>query len=238
MSVGLYLRSLLAFALLAPASTRSEPTVNLRIDIRSLWSLERLSSGAIETSADAADYARKAAAACGVSDPAVVPNALESRLATAEFEASKDSSKLVSDDHIAQAFNLMSDEFRVGDPTRLTGEGVSHYRSTLSAFWPHLFGSKSAKGSRPVGAVVTLYMLTFYGGMTGGFKKVGGPAGFGITDAEPDHPVPGTGKTSNLIALEYQRAAAKYFAEQSPEEIRSFLDRLAGTLALPAGGSK
>jgi hypothetical protein len=238
MGVGLYLRSLLALALLAAAPARWEPTANLRIDIRSLWALEKLSSGAIETSADAADYVRKAAAVSGVTDPAAVPNALESRLATAELEAVKGPSKLVSDDRVADAFNLISNEFRVADPTRLTGEGVSHYRRSMSAIWPHLFSTGSANGSRPVGAVVTLYMLTFYGGMTGGLKKVGGPGGFGITDAEPDHPVPGTGKTSNLIALEYQRAAAKYFAEQSPEEIRSFLDRLAGTLALPAGGSK
>jgi hypothetical protein len=238
MRVDLYLRPLLAFALLVPASTRSEPTANLRIDIRSLWSLERLSSGAIETPGDAADYVRKAAAACGAADRAAVPDALESQLATAELEAAKDSSKLVSDDRIAQAFNFMSDEFRVADPTRLTGEGVLHYRSTMSAFWPHLFGAKSAKGSRPVGAVVTLYLLTFYGGMTGGFKKVGGPGGFGITDAEPDHPVPGTGKTSNLIAQEYQNAAAEYFAQRSPQQIRSFLAQLAGILALPAGDSK
>jgi hypothetical protein len=162
-----------------------------------------------------------------------MPDALESRLAAAELEAAKDSSKLVSDNRIAEAFNFMSDEFRVQDPTRLTGEGVSHYRSTLSAFWPRLFGANSVKGSRPVGAAVTLYLLTFYGGMTGGFKKVGGPGGFGITDAEPDHPVPGTGKTSNLIALEYQNAAAAYFAERSPQQIRSFLERLAGILGLP-----
>ena len=233
MHLRLYCQSFLLFVLLAPAPMQSEPTVNLRIDIRSLWSLERLSSGAIETSGGATDYVRKAAAACGVTDPAAVSDALESRLATAELVAAKDSTELVPDERIADAFNFISDEFRVADPTRLTGESISHYRRAMSAFWPHLFGAKSANGSRPVGAVVTLYMLTFYGGMTGGFKKVGGPGGFGITDAEPDHPVLGTGKTSNLIAQEYQSAAAAYFAERSPQQIRSFLNRLAAILALP-----
>jgi hypothetical protein len=228
-------RLLLVLALLAPSPTRSEPRPNLRIDIRSISSLERLSSGAIESSGDAASYVRKTSAACGITDPAAVPDALESRLATAELEAARDSSKLVSDDRIAEAFNFMSDEFRVADPTRLTAESVSHYRASMSAFWPHLFGAKSANGSRPIGAVVTLYMLTFYGGMTGGFKKVGGPGGFGITDAEPDHPVPGTGKTSNLIAIEYQNAAAAYFAERSPQQVHSLFERLAGILALPDG---
>ena len=79
-----------------------------------------------------------------------------------------------------------------------------------------------------------LYMLTYYGGATGGLKKVGGPGGFGITDAEPDHIVPGTGKTSNLIANEYQTASVTYFARRSPQEICAFLDRLAIILALPS----
>ncbi len=231
----LLLHSLAVFALLAPAPMRSEPNLNLRIDIRSLWSLDRLSSGVIENSGDAADYVRKAATACGATDRAAVPDALESRLAAAELEAAKDSSKLVSDNRIAEAFNFMSDEFRVADPTRLKAEGVLHYRTAMSAIWPRLFAVRSGSGSRPVAAVVTLYMLTFYGGMTGGLKKVGGPGGFGITDAEPDHPVPGTGKTSNLIALEYQNAAAAYFAGQSQQKIQSFLERLAGILALPDG---
>jgi hypothetical protein len=144
----------------------------------------------------------------------------------------KDPSKLVSDDQVAEAFNFMSGEFHVSDPTHLTGADVSHYRGVMSAIWPHVFSPKSVSGSRPVGAVVMLYMLINNGGMTEGVKKVGGPSGFAIT-GEPSHTVPGSGKNSNLLAIEYETASATYFGRLSPEEAHSFLDRLAKIMALP-----
>jgi hypothetical protein len=223
---------LVILLLSAHALMRAASGVSLHIDSRSLWPLERLSSGKIGSSGDATVYVRRAADLCGIKDPALVPDGLESRLAAAELDAAEDPSKLVSDEQVAAAFNFMSDEFHVADPTRLTGVDILHYRDVMSAFLPHVFSPKSVSGSRPVGTVVMLYMLVNYGGMTGGWKKVGGPGGFGVTEAEPDHLVPGTGKTSNLIAIEYQTAGATYFSRRSPQEIRIFLDHLAGILAL------
>ncbi len=209
--------------LLAPGTRGSAPGVSLHIDSRSLWPLERLSAGNIDNIGDATVYVTKAATLCGIADPDLLPENLEFRIAKAELDVAKDPSRLMSDEQVAEAFNFMSDEFRVPTPTRLTGADVLHYRGVMSAFLPHVFSPKSVSGNRPVGAVVMLYLLVYSGGMTDGWKKVGGPGGFGVTDADPDHPVPGTGKTSNLIAIEYQTAANAYFLQRSPEEAHVFL---------------
>jgi hypothetical protein len=219
---------------LVPAALAfAAPGVSLQLDSRSLWPLERLSAGKIESLPDATDYVRKAARLCGIADPSLLPGDLESRLAEAELDAAKDPNRLISDEQVAEAFNAMSGEFHVADPIHLTGSDVLRYRDAMSAFLPHLFRPKSLSGNRPVGTVVVLYMLVYHGGMTGGWKRVGGPGGFGVTEAEPDHPVPGIGKTSNLIAIEYQTAAGSYFSQRSPQDVRAFLDRLAATLGLP-----
>jgi len=77
-----------------------------------------------------------------------------------------------------------------------------------------------------------LYMLVYYGGMTDGWKKVGGPNSFAITTAEPSgHP----GVDRNVIARQYQTASATYFQEQRPQEIGLFLDKIAKILTLPDG---
>jgi len=110
--------------------------VSLRIDARSLWKLEALSSSRIEGRDEAADYVRKAAALCGATDPSLVPDGLESRLATAELDTAKDPNKLISDDRVASAFNFMSDQFGVTSPTRLAGADVLQYRSNMSAISP------------------------------------------------------------------------------------------------------
>jgi hypothetical protein len=225
-----YFRTLL---LVTTAFAWAAPGVSLHLDSRSLWPLERLSAAKIEGLPDATAYVRKAASLCGIADLSLLPGDLEPRLAQAELDAAKDPNKLISDQQVAEAFNAMSDEFRVTDPIHLTGSDILRYRDAMSAFLPHLFRPKSLSGNRPIGTVVMLYMLLYHGGMTGGWKRVGGPGGFGVTEADPDHPVPGTGKTSNLIAIEYQTAAGSYFSQRSPQDVRAFLDRLAVTLGLP-----
>lgn len=126
----------------------------------------------------------------------------------------------------------MSDQFGVANPTRLAGADVLQYRGVMAAIFPRVFGPKTIGGSRPVGAVVMLYLLVYYGGMTDGWKKVGGPNSFGISEAEP------TGRPGidrHVIAREYQTASLAYFQKRKPEEVRSFLGRLAKILALPEG---
>ncbi len=223
---------LITLLLLATAISWAASSVSLHVDSRSLWKLEALSSGRIDGQEDATAYVRKAGAICGVAEPALVPDGFESRLAAAELDAAKDPSKLISDDQVARAFNFMSDQFGVANPTRLTGADVLQYRGVMSAIFPHVFSPKTVTGSRPVGAVVMLYMLVSYGGMTEGWKKVGGPNSFGISEAEPiEHP----GIDRNAIAREYQSASLAYFQKKQPEEVRTFLGRLAKIMALPEG---
>jgi hypothetical protein len=230
------LLALCAILFLLTLATRGRTqTVSLHIDSRSLWPLERLSASKIDNIGDATVYVSKAATLCGIAAPDLLPENLESRIAKAELDVAKDPSRLISDDQVAEAFNFMSDEFHVPTPTRLTGADALHYRGVMSAFLPHVFSPKSVSGNRPVGALVMLYMLVYYGGMTEGWKKAGGPGGYGITEADPDHPVPGTGKTSTLIATEYQTAANSYFLQRSPDEAHAFLNRMAKILTLPSG---
>jgi len=134
--------------LLAPALVWGSSGVSLHMDSRSLFKLEVLSSGRIEGPDDATAYVRKAAAICGVADPALVPDGLESRLSAAELDAAKDPSKLISDDQVARAFNFMSDQFGVANPIRLAGTDVLHYRGVMSAIFPHVFSREAVSGSR------------------------------------------------------------------------------------------
>ena len=148
------------------------------------------------------------------------------------MDAARDPNRLVSDAEVAAAFNFMSGEFHVANPTRLTGADVLQYRAVMSAIFPHVFSPKSVRGSRPVGAVVMLYMLVYYGGMTDGWKKVGGPHSFGITEGDP---IGHAGVDRNVVAKEYQAASESYFQKRSAEEFRKFANRLAKILALPGG---
>jgi hypothetical protein len=223
---------LITLLLLGAAVAWGASGVRLHIDPRSLFELEALSSVRVEGPDDAARYVRKAAAICGVADPALVPDGLESRLAAAELDAAKDPSKLISDDQVARAFNFMSDQFGVANPTRLTGADVLQYRGVMSAVFPRVFGPKTVSGSRPVGAIVMLYLLVYYGGMTDGWKKVGGPNSFGISEAEPTEHL---GIDRHAVAIQYQTASFAYFQKRQPEEVRRFLGGLAKIMALPEG---
>jgi hypothetical protein len=210
--------------------------VGLHISFRGLQQLDTLSSGKIESQNDAAAYVRKAAVICGTTDPSLVPGDIESRLVSAEWEASKDPNKLVSDDQVARAFNFMSDEFGVQHPARLTASDILQFRSVQASIFPHVFSPKTVSGSRPVGAIAMLYQLWFNGGVTEGVRRA----------AQLDRP-PGSLKTSqsggwsvidknpNLIGREYQVAGYAYFAQRSPRQISSFLDQVAGIIGLPQG---
>jgi hypothetical protein len=218
--------------LLASTLVSGTSGMGLHIDSRTLFKLEVLSSGRIADQDGATAYVRKATAICGADDPVVLPEGFESRLAAAELNAAKDPAKLISDDQVANAFNFMSDEFGVANPIRLTGVDILHYRGVMSAIFPHVFSPATVSGSRPVGAVVMLYMLVSYGGMTEGWKKVGGPNSFGISEAEP---VERPGIDRSAIAREYQTASMAYFQKRQPEEVRSFFGRLARIMTIPEG---
>jgi hypothetical protein len=226
-----------AVFLLAPmmmwAASGNRP--HLFLSFPALQQLDSLSANRIESLDDAKSYVEKAAALFGVTDPSLMPGDLEPRLAAAELAAAKDPDKLVSDDRVAEAFNFLSDEFRVANPQRLTGADILLYRSVQASIFPHAFSPKSVNGSRPLGALVMLSQLIFNGGVTEGVRNA----------AKLDRP-PGTlkvvqggvaGKSwmpdraPNLIARRYQAASLAYFAHQSTQEILSFLDRLSAMIS-------
>jgi len=207
----------------------------LHISLQSLQELDALSSGKIEGPDDAAAYVRKAAALSGITDPSFVPD-LESRLAAAELEAAKDPNKLVSDERVAEAFNLMSSELQVAHPARVTAADVLQHRSVSASIFPHVFSPKTVSGSRPVGSIVMLYQLWYNGGVTGGVRRAAQldrpPGSLKISQSGGSS---GLDKNPNLIGREYQAAGYAYFAQRSPQQIRSFLDRMADTIGLPEG---
>lgn len=77
--------------LLAPAllATQMEERPHLFLSFRALRKLDALSASRIESSDDATAYVREAAAQFGITDPSLIPDNLESRLATAELDAEK-----------------------------------------------------------------------------------------------------------------------------------------------------
>jgi hypothetical protein len=220
--------------LLFQVTMGSVPSVNAHIDFRSLQQLDYLSSGQIQSLDDAKLYVRKSATLCGIFNSYLVSDHLESRLAADEFDAAKESNKLVSDDQVAQGFNFLSGEFAVAHPVHLLASDILQYRSVMSALFPHVFSAKNINGSRPVAAIVMLYMLVYNGGITEGVKRLG----------EVDHP-PGSLKISptssrlvlgspTLVELEYRAASRAYFERQPPQAVQSLLEQLAGVLSLPA----
>jgi hypothetical protein len=214
--------------------------VGFHISLQTLQQLDTLSSDPIEGLSDARAYVRKAAALCGTTDPSLVPDDLESRFAAAELDVAKDPSKLVSDDQIAEAFNLMSDEFQVPHPAHLTATDILQYRSVRASIFPHIFSPKTVGGSRPFGAIVMLYQLWFNGGDMEGVRKAAqldlAPGSIKISHSGGS--AGGSGGVINnnpnlIFDKEYQRAGYIYFAQRSPQQISSFLNRLAGIIQLP-----
>ncbi len=209
------------------------------MDFNALRQLDIISSGRIETLDDAATYVRKAAALCGMADSAAVPDDFESRLAAAELDAAKDPGKLVLDNQVAEAFNFMSHEFGVTHPARLTAPDILQYRGVMASIFPHIFSPKSVSGSRPIGAIVMLYMLVYNGGITEGVRKAAqldrAPGSMKLPPGRTMGGVWAPDRNPNLISSrEYQMASLTYLARGSRQEIGLFVERLMTILVKPS----
>ena len=223
--------------LFAPVVMWAASGVSLQISFHSLQQIDVLASGGIESLDDAKSYVTKSAELCGITEPALVSDDIESRLAAAEWDAARDPTKLVSDEQVAKAFNYISSELGIKHAAVLTAGDVLQYRSVQAALWPHIFSPKSVGGSRPVGAIVMLYRLWYSGGITGGVRKAADldrpPGSLKVTGG---HIVGHSGiGNSNPLQSEYRTASQTYFARQSQQEKRTFFNRLAGIVALPGG---
>jgi hypothetical protein len=157
-------------------------------------------------------------------------------LVKAELAAAHDPTRLVSDEKVADAFNFLSDEFRVPHPQRLTGIDILQYRVTMAAIYPHVFSPRSAGGVRPVEALILLHQLVFNGGVPEGAKKVAQKdpqPGSRKIDISSGRLIPG--KQTNSIAREYQVSSSSYFGRLTSLKVRSLVDSIAKFTALPAG---
>jgi hypothetical protein len=202
------------------------------VNIRSLQGINSLPSSKITTLQDAEVYVERVADLCGVEGP-ILRGELLPRLIKAELAAAQDPSQLVSDDRVAEAFNFLSDEFRVPHPQRITGVGVLQYRITMAAIYPHVFSPKNAGGVRPVEALILLHQLVFNGGVPEGAKKYAQkdpqPGSFKISQSRGHLTM---GRPSD-VELDYRTASLGYFREQSADNLQSTLEKLATILALP-----
>jgi hypothetical protein len=215
----------------------SDSSPHIFLSFQSLQQLDALSSGPIRSLEDATAYVRKAAEQFGVTNPALLPDGLESRLAAAELAAANDPDKLVSDEQVAEAFNFLSNEFHVANPERLTGADILLYRGVKASMFPHLYSAKSVNGSRPVGALVMLDTLVHEGGIMEGVRNAAQldrpPGSLKVTRVQiVGHSGPGN---VSPIQREYRTASLTYFAQQSQQDTKPFLDQLARILALPVG---
>ncbi len=216
-----------------------EGKLHLSINLQSLQQLDVLASGKIENPQDATAYVRKSAALCVFGDSDPMTEEIESRLVAAELDAAKDPNKLVSDDQVAEAFNFISDEFQVPHPARLIASDILQYRSVMASIYPHLFNGKDVRGSRPVGTVVILYQLWYNGGVTEGVRKAAqldrAPGSLRVTGGRIGGGTWTAAKDPNLIGREYQVAGYAYFAQRSPQDIRSFVDGVTTIVVKPGG---
>ena len=205
------------------------------VNPRSLQIISLLSETKIANIDDAQAYVKQAAGACGVQGPILMRELLP-RLAAGELAAAENPSLLVSDDRVAEAFNFLSREFQVPDQQFLAGTDVLHFRTTMSAIYPHVFSPKSMNGSRPVQALITLHQLVFNGGVPDGAKKFAEknpqPGSFKI---DPSRTRMAIDKNPNPIANEYRTASARYFQGLTSEQMQSFVDSISKVMALPAG---
>jgi len=142
-------------------------------DLRHIRSIDSLSAAAVGNLDDADAYVNQVAKLCGLKDTTLLEPLL-ARLAKAELAAAQDPSALVSDDQVASAFNFMSDQFyksvpdeyRIPHPRHVTGTEILEWRTTrVGVNYPHLFSQGNLSGTRPVGAVLLLRMMTLSGGI-------------------------------------------------------------------------
>lgn len=227
-----FLLLLLAPALLA--SPAGGP--HLFLSFQALQRLDAISASRIEGPEDAAAYIRNAVAEFGIADLALLPDGVESSLAAAELEAAKDPGRLISDDRVAEAFNFLSDEFRVANPQRLTGADILLYRGVKASMFPHLYSPKTVGGSRPLGTLIMLDTLIYEGGVMDGIRKAAlldrPPGSLKIDQSRGARAALNT--SPNPAAREYQRASLTYLAQLSPSQARSFANRLTTILVLAA----
>jgi hypothetical protein len=206
--------------LLAPALMLATPGVSLYISFQSLQQLDALASSKIESLEGAKAYVMQSAVLCGDSDSASLPDSLESCLATAEWDAAREPSKLVSDGQVASAFNFMSDEFCVQHPVQLTASDILQYRSVKASICPNAFSPKTVGGSRPVGAIVMLYQLWYNGGVTEGVRNAAkfdrAPGSQKVTGGRVVV-LPGTDQNASTAARRYRASGSLYLAQASPE---------------------
>ncbi len=156
------------------------------------------------------------------------------QIVNSELAAAQEPFQMVTDDRVAEAFNFVSDQFRVSHPQHLTGTDVLQFRIAMSAIYPHVFNSKSQNGSRPVSALILLHQLVFNGGVPQGAKNL----------AQTD-PQPGSRKIDssrgriipnrdvNIVAREYQGAGSRYFRALSNLEFQHFVGALEQIMGLP-----
>ncbi len=206
------------------------------VNLRSLQGIDSIPHTSITTPEEAEEYVKQVALFCGVQGP-ILTGELLPLLAKAELAAAQDPSKLVSDDRLAEAFNFLSTEFRVPHPQHVTGTDVLQFRIARSAIYAHVFSPRTASGSRPVEAVISLQQLVFDGGVLEGAKRYAQkdpqPGSFKI---DPSRSRAGINANPNLmIAREYQTASMTYFRGLTAQGLQSLIDSIARIMALPAG---
>jgi hypothetical protein len=205
------------------------------LDLRNIRSIDSFSAGRIANLDDAEAYVRQVAKLCGVKDTALV-EALLARLVKGELAAAQDASELVSDDRVADAFNFLSDQFRVAHPRRVTGDQILQYRTTRLAIYPNVFSQQNLSGSRPVGAVLMLCMLVLNGGVPESTESSArtNPQPSSLTNDPPQTSWAVAGSHRYRGAFEYRNASTTYFQGLTPQGLRTFVDSVARILALPA----
>lgn len=214
------------------SATTYTSTWEVHIDSKTLGSVDSLSASPIRTSEQAASYVGRVADLYGAQQLPQWKD-LAGRLAAGELLAAQDPSALVSDDQVATAFNFLSENLQVRDPAHLVASDVADYRTVMSAIYPHLFGSRTMIGSRPVSAVILLYLLVYNGGVSEGARR------FAATD-----PRPGSLRIDLLSGriergpttgprIDYQVAMRTYLQRHNINDLQALVSRVAQLLALP-----
>ncbi len=205
------------------------------VNLRTLQSIDSLPPIQIKSLEEAEAYVGQVAELCGIQGP-ILTGELIPRLVQGEWAAAQDPSQLVSDDHLAEAFNVLSAEFRVPHPQHVTGADILQFRIARSAIYPHVFSPKTVSGSRPVEAVISLQQLVFDGGVLEGAKKFAQkdpqPGSFKI---DPSRSRAVINANPNPIATEYRTASMKYFRGLSSRGMQSLVDSITKIMALPVG---
>jgi len=203
------------------------------VNIRSLQGINSLLPIQITSLEEAESYVERVADLCGVQGP-VLRGELLPRLAKAELEAAQDPSQLIPDDRVADAFNFLSEEFRVPHPQRLTGTDVLQFRTAMAAIYPLVFSGKDVPGSRPTQALIMLHQLIFNGGVPEGAKKFAQrdprPGSFKVRAARST-----VDRNPDLAVREFRIASMNYFRGLNESGMHSLLESIARIMAYQLG---